>query len=271
MDKNGKRVNKQGWLVDGDGNLTDLYGRKKFNKRQLENGVDLPKLYNYGAKRFDILDVCGQFDKDPHTGAVVFRRNKQGQLIDNTGRLVNEKGYLVDEQENVVNKEGKKIFDKKHLKEGEFPKIFPFTKFKIKNVLGNFEMDPLGNPILDRKPNGDLVDRDGRVVNKKGYLVNAKGDVIDKYGKVMFDRDILDEEGEIPKVFRTGLLKSDSASSLSRLMSEIEKAQPFDGESDYIRRQQKPDQVEQTARRNSAGTSLDSQMGVTPSDFNVAN
>jgi len=37
----------------------------------------------------------------------------------------------------------------------------------------------------------------------------------------MFDRAVLDPEGEIPPVFRTGLLKSDTASSLSRLMSEI--------------------------------------------------
>lgn len=46
----------------------------------------------------------------------------------------------------------------------------------------------------------------------------------------MFDKDIIDSEGEIPKVFRTGLLKSDTASSLSRLMSEIERnhASEFD-------------------------------------------
>ncbi len=48
----------------------------------------------------------------------------------------------------------------------------------------------------------------------------------------MFDREILDAEDEIPKVFRTGLLKSDSASSLSRLMSEIEKNQPSDYENE---------------------------------------
>ena len=51
----------------------------------------------------------------------------------------------------------------------------------------------------------------------------------------MFDKDILDEEGEIPKVFRTGLLKSDTASSLSRLMSEIERNQPFEGDSEHQR------------------------------------
>lgn len=48
----------------------------------------------------------------------------------------------------------------------------------------------------------------------------------------MFDRHIIDSEGEIPKVFRTGLLKSDTESSLSRLMSEIERNQPSEGEGD---------------------------------------
>jgi hypothetical protein len=56
--------------------------------------------------------------------------------------------------------------------------------------------------------------------------------VIDKNGKQMFDRDLLDSEGEIPKVFRTGLLKSDTASSLSRLMSEIERNQPSEFDND---------------------------------------
>jgi len=43
---------------------------------------------------------------------------------------------------------------------------------------------------------------------------------------VVFKKSLLDNEGDIPKVFRTGLLKADTASSLSRLMSEIEKNQP---------------------------------------------
>jgi hypothetical protein len=53
--------------------------------------------------------------------------------------------------------------------------------------------------------------------------VDKEGNVIDKLGKRMFEVEILDSEGEIPKVFRTGLLKSDTGSSLSRLMSEIER------------------------------------------------
>jgi len=109
------------------------------------------------------------------------------------------------------------------LQDGEIPKIFPFTKFNIKNILGDFEMDPVGNPILDKDKNGNLIDRQGQRVNSKGYLVDKNGNVINKNGKVMFERGLLDNEGDIPKVFRTGLLKSDTASSLSRLMSEIER------------------------------------------------
>jgi hypothetical protein len=41
------------------GNLADVHGRKKFDKKQLVDGVDLPKLFNYGGRRFDIMDICG--------------------------------------------------------------------------------------------------------------------------------------------------------------------------------------------------------------------
>ena len=40
----------------------------------------------------------------------------------------------------------------------------------------------------------------------------------------MFERDLLDDEGEIPRVFRMGVLqRNNSQSSLSKLMSEIDK------------------------------------------------
>jgi len=97
-------------------------------------------------------------------------------------------------------------------------------------------MDPLGNPILDRDPSGNLIDRDGNRVNSKGYLIDSQGNVINKQGKITFAHELLDNEQDIPKVFRTGLLKSDTASSLSRLMSEIGKNQPseFDQEEQRI-------------------------------------
>jgi hypothetical protein len=33
-------------------------------------------------------------------------------------------------------------------------------------------MDPLGNPILDKGPQGELLDRQGKRVNQKGYLID---------------------------------------------------------------------------------------------------
>jgi hypothetical protein len=136
-------------------------------------------------------------------------------LVDNLGRLINPRGYLIDEFGNVIDRDGRQIFEKKDLSSDEIPKIFPFTKFNIKNILGN--------PILDKDANGKLIDRNGKIVNSKGYLIDKDGNVINKHGKVMFGKELLDNEEDIPKVFRTGLLKSETASSLSRLMSEIER------------------------------------------------
>lgn len=87
-------------------------------------------------------------------------------------------------------------------------------------------MDPLGVPILDKNRDGYYVDQEQRIVSAKGYLIDKNDNVIDKRGNVVFRKQLLDADGDIPKVFRTGLLKSDTASSLSRLMSEIERNQP---------------------------------------------
>ena len=129
----------------------------------------------------------------------------------------------VDSDGNVIDRSGKRIFAKAHLKNGEFPKIFLFTKFNIDNITGDFEMSPLSEPILDEDANGNFIDRKGRKVNARGYLVDPVGNVIDKRGKPMFDKVVLTPEGEIPKIFRMQILKTDSGSSLSRLMDEIEK------------------------------------------------
>ena len=226
-DKRGSKVSSRGYRIDEDGHLVDAYGRKKFDKAHMTPDGDLPKLFNYNGRRFDIVDTIGQVDKDD-SGNFVPETDAKGRLVDKLGRPINSKGYLIDEQGNVIDKDGKQIFENKHLYDDEIPKIFPFTKFNIKNILGDFEMDPLGNPILDKDPQGNLVDRQGRRVNSKGYLIDKDGNVINKNGKKMFDKKLLDADEDIPKVFRTGLLKSDTASSLSRLMDEIERNQPSD-------------------------------------------
>lgn len=123
--------------------------RKKIDGGHLEQDGNLPKLFSYTGRRFDIADVIGCCDKDAN-GNIIPMTDQEGKLVDNLGRRINSKGYLVDGDDNVIAKDGRLIFEKRHLKNEEIPKLFPFSKFNIKNVLGNFEMDPLGNPILDK-------------------------------------------------------------------------------------------------------------------------
>lgn len=109
VDKKGKRVNRQGYLEDKYGNIIDKNGRKKFDRSILNSDGDMPKLYNYNGKKFDIEDIIGYFDKDKH-GNALLRMNNQGEFIDNKGRRVNEKGYLIDMYGDIVDKDGKRIF-----------------------------------------------------------------------------------------------------------------------------------------------------------------
>jgi len=97
---------------------------------------------------------------------------------------VNKRGYLIDEKGNVVDAKGRKLFDHFALSmNGEFPKIFPFSKFNIDSIMGDCEIDPLGNPIVqtEKKKNGEVVlkDNKGRRVNIRGYLIDDQGNVVD--------------------------------------------------------------------------------------------
>ena len=83
-------------------------------------------------------------------------------------------------------------------------------------------MDPLGNPMLQKTREGYLVDSKGRRVNSKGYLIDQNGNIVNKKGNIVFNKRLLEEDGEIPKVFRAGLLRKDTYDSFSQLMSEIE-------------------------------------------------
>lgn len=149
LDKLGRRVNEHGYLIDMYGNLCDKRGRTKLHKHIMEqNGGEIPQLFTYKGKKFDLTDVMGSLDKD-RKGNFIIRRDGKGRMVDKKGRLVNEKGYLVDPDGNVINKEGKVMFENFTLtKDGEIPKLFPFLKFNIDEVRGDYEMDPLGIPIL---------------------------------------------------------------------------------------------------------------------------
>ena len=102
-------MNRFGWLVQGgNGHIVDKIGRKKFDRKLLDDG-DMQKLLNYNGKRFDIKDVIGVFDKDAN-GNIILQRGHANSFTDNVGRSVNEKGYLIDSDGNIVDREGKLIF-----------------------------------------------------------------------------------------------------------------------------------------------------------------
>lgn len=158
VDRRGSKVSSRGYRIDDKKNIIDNHDRKKFDKAHTTSDGDLPKLFNYNGRRFDITDVIGQVDKDER-GEFISNTDDTGKMTDNIGREINSRGYLRDREGNVIDKDGKIIFENKALKDDEIPKIFPFTKFNIKNILGDFEMDPVGNPILDKDKFGNLIDR----------------------------------------------------------------------------------------------------------------
>ena len=100
-------------------------------------------------------------------------------------------------------------------------------------------------------------------------MVDREGNIINKNKKIMFPKGLLDNEQDIPKVFRTGLLKSDTASSLSRLMSEIGKNQPSEFDQEELRIQEEiARNIKGQKRGNSGNTSVDSMMEDTPANYN---
>jgi hypothetical protein len=183
----------------------------------------MPQLFTYKGKKFDLKEVMGALDKD-RKGHVIIRRDAKGNLVDKLGRLVNQKGYLIDKDGNVISSEGGKVMFENYTltKDGEIPKLFSFLKFNIDEVRGDYEMDPLGNPMLTKARDGTFNDTKGRKVNEKGYLLDEAGNVVNKKKQKVFGKRLLEEDGEVPKVFRAGLLRKDTYDSFSQLMSEIE-------------------------------------------------
>jgi len=114
--------------------------------------------------------------------------------------------------------------------------------------------------VVKKNTQSKLVDRKQRLVNARGYLVDPHGNVIDFRGGKVFDKSVLDKDGEIPAVFKGNMLKQDTGSSLSKLMSEIERYVPTI-END----------LPNNAKPKDVDTSLDSQMEDTPANYNQAN
>ena len=128
-------------------------------------------------------------------------------------------------------------------------------------------MDPGGQPILHTDPTGKKVDKQNRPVNQMGFLIDTKGNVIDTRNRMMFGKHLLDSNGDIPEIFRVNLLRSDSQSSLSRLMSEIDRDQRFDDSANILQHQGSS----LPRRAGASDTSFESMMDDSPSKYDQQN
>jgi hypothetical protein len=99
---------------------------------------------------------------------------------------------LVDREGNVIDKKSKRIVFRRCelLLDGEIPKIFTFTKFDPRLVLGRFDRTARNKPKLKRGgpgvPFNLRKDLDGKLVNKLGYLVDKFGNIVDKNQNKVF-------------------------------------------------------------------------------------
>jgi hypothetical protein len=58
-EKQGCRVSERGYRVDADGNLIDNQGVRKLKAFQMTRDGDVPRLFSYEGRRFNLTDVIG--------------------------------------------------------------------------------------------------------------------------------------------------------------------------------------------------------------------
>ena len=72
--------------------------------------------------------------------------------------------------------------------------------------LGDLNLDKKGIPVLTRDKNGKFQDKTKKKVNQGGYLIDLNSNIIDKAGNVMFEKNLVDNQGQLPELFRGGYL-----------------------------------------------------------------
>ena len=78
-DKNFRPVNKFGFLINSNEDIISDDGEIKFmNCMLLENG-NLPQLYNYQGREYNIKDIIGQLRKDPNSKELMVKIDKNTQ------------------------------------------------------------------------------------------------------------------------------------------------------------------------------------------------
>jgi len=124
-------VNRRGYLVDRKGNIKTRKGQKLFNKDELDETGEIPKLFKFTI--FDQQGVSGTFQFNDDGSPILKSRETlpKGIFLDDVGNRVTKHGYLVDLEGNIIDKKGNKVFDKKIVIDGNVPQVF--TKIKGPN------------------------------------------------------------------------------------------------------------------------------------------
>ena len=99
-----------------------------------------------------------------------------------------------DESVNVKDK-------KKKVKKKVFKPKKEIPDFELADIMGDFEIDDMGNFIIMRGEGGELLDQRERLVNRRGYLIDRFGNVINNLGNIIFKAIELDVDDEIPAPF----------------------------------------------------------------------
>jgi hypothetical protein len=140
--------------------------------------------------------------------------------------------------------------------------------FDLSDIMGDFDIDDDGNHLIVKGAEGKLNDRIGSRVNNRGYLVDIEGNVVTKKGTLIFRRDEIDSDDEIPAPFcfekkKESLFKVES-------MNDYNKKQKKTAVEDH------DDEIEKEFKRlkqqnKSNRSSVESLMGETPSKYNGKN
>ena len=110
---------------------------------------------------------------------VEFDVNFAKGLIDGVIDVISEVG---DENEDGGPKKRRVKKKKAVINREEPPKPHETPDFELADIMGEFEIDDLGNFIILRGEKGELLDKKERRVNRRGYLIDRFGNVINKMG-----------------------------------------------------------------------------------------
>ena len=90
---------------------------------------------------------------------------------------------------------------KKKIKKKVFKAKKEIPDFELADIMGDFEIDDMGNFIIMRGEGGELLDQRERLINRRGYLIDRFGNVINNQGNIIFKAIELDVDDEIPAPF----------------------------------------------------------------------